>query len=423
MSALRPWTIPVAFVFLLGTPPPAPAQPVDTRDTAALAYKHFLKARQLEKEKKLDDARREAADAVRLAPKIAPYLAYRGHLENRCGNPADGARYGLEAVQLSPSDSLYKCIVMEGGYASMNDTLARAYAAEVLKAGPKKVDPRDVRFAEHILDILTVHRYKLEWTVDGRRLNVTEPRVRLMLPLPAKTPYQDRTYELTGALEQTLVSKNGDDALEVVMDSGALLTLTATVVVKPYNFSAVISKYRNSTVYPADVQPFLGKSHRIDPTHPRVARIASTLKARTPLATVKNVLRWLDANISYKARIGSKFNNFDVITEILDRKNTKCDGYSALFVGLCRAAGVPAREVWGFSKGGAEFVPPGHLCGHAWAEFYLSGAGWVVLEPQEISDLGHAQIDRVEMVRQDPDVGLADRRELVFLPPKYTELK
>lgn len=53
---------------------------------------------------------------------------------------------------------------------------------------------------------------------------------------------------------------------------------------------------------------------------------------------------------------------------------------STLFVGLARAAGIPARTVLGFLVPAG--VPDGYLTRHhTWAEFWLSGFGWVPVDP------------------------------------------
>jgi tetratricopeptide (TPR) repeat protein len=409
----------VLFLLILLTIPAAAQSP----DAGESARQHIRKAKELEKDKKLNEARQEAARAVLLAPKNDSYHAYYGYLENRYGNPAEGLRLGLDAVRLNPAVSWYAVVVMEGAYGSMDDALAREYASKLLKAKPKEVDPNAVEFAGHIVDILSVHRYRLEWTVDPRLQTWTAKRTRLILPLPAKTPYQEYTYEVKGALEQKPVSQGGEDAVDVIVDDKTPVTLTATLQVMPFNYRSFLAKNKSFAPLTEEARQYLGKSDRIDPTNPRVKRIAASLKANTPVATVKNALRWLEANITYKLKNGSEFNEFKTLDEILDRRHTKCDGYSALFVALCRAAGVPAREVEGFAKGGPEFARPGCLAGHMWAEFYLAGGGWIVVEPQRIRDLGHIQIDRFEMRRQDAASGGVNHKGLWCVEPKYTELK
>lgn len=62
-----------------------------------------------------------------------------------------------------------------------------------------------------------------------------------------------------------------------------------------------------------------------------------------------------------------------------------CEHYASSFVFLMRAAGVPARVVTGYQ--GGELNPMGHYLivrgrdAHAWAEVWLTGRGWVRIDP------------------------------------------
>ena len=53
---------------------------------------------------------------------------------------------------------------------------------------------------------------------------------------------------------------------------------------------------------------------------------------------------------------------------------------------LCRAAGVPAREIFGLRLGKQ---PTQDVTGwqHCWAEFYLPGYGWVPVDPADVREL------------------------------------
>jgi transglutaminase-like putative cysteine protease len=89
----------------------------------------------------------------------------------------------------------------------------------------------------------------------------------------------------------------------------------------------------------------------------------------------------------------------------------QCDHFSALFVALCRAAGIPARGVLGMvgwgpwvtekdatlrSKHHTELSPDGlaaarlygPFLGHIWAEFYLPEYGWIPVDPT-FGEFGH----------------------------------
>ncbi len=65
---------------------------------------------------------------------------------------------------------------------------------------------------------------------------------------------------------------------------------------------------------------------------------------------------------------------------LLDRRRGKCADIHSVFVALLKAAGIPAREVFGLRLGGENRVD---ITGwqHCWAEFYVPGSGWVVADP------------------------------------------
>ncbi len=62
-------------------------------------------------------------------------------------------------------------------------------------------------------------------------------------------------------------------------------------------------------------------------------------------------------------------------TALLTTGEGECGDYSALFVALSRARGIPARPVVGYwAISGLEQT-------HVWAEFYIEGLGWIPVDP------------------------------------------
>lgn len=61
----------------------------------------------------------------------------------------------------------------------------------------------------------------------------------------------------------------------------------------------------------------------------------------------------------------------------------KCADISAVYVSIARAAGVPARDVYGIRLSDPE---TGDITGgfHCWAEFYLPGTGWIPVDPADV---------------------------------------
>jgi transglutaminase-like putative cysteine protease len=68
---------------------------------------------------------------------------------------------------------------------------------------------------------------------------------------------------------------------------------------------------------------------------------------------------------------------------LLTNPGGKCTDIHSVFVALARAAGVPAREIFGIRLGkkDSEDITQWQ---HCWAEFYLPGYGWVPVDPADV---------------------------------------
>ncbi len=71
------------------------------------------------------------------------------------------------------------------------------------------------------------------------------------------------------------------------------------------------------------------------------------------------------------------------VCSLLANPGGKCADIHSVFVALARAAGVPAREVLGIRLG-KEDGQDVSTWQHCWAEFYLPGYGWVVVDPGDV---------------------------------------
>ncbi|GFO53747.1 hypothetical protein GMSM_07540 [Geomonas sp. Red276] len=71
------------------------------------------------------------------------------------------------------------------------------------------------------------------------------------------------------------------------------------------------------------------------------------------------------------------------VCELLKKPGGKCTDISSVYVALARAAGVPAREVFGIRLGkkAEEDITTWQ---HCWVEFFLPGKGWVVVDPADV---------------------------------------
>lgn len=110
------------------------------------------------------------------------------------------------------------------------------------------------------------------------------------------------------------------------------------------------------------------------------------------VAKVRAIYNWVVAN-SYREPKVRGCGTGD-IKAMLETGNLggKCADLNALFVGLCRAVGVPARDVYGLRLVPSEFGyrelggNPTNLKGaqHCRAEVWLQQYGWVAMDPADV---------------------------------------
>lgn len=89
---------------------------------------------------------------------------------------------------------------------------------------------------------------------------------------------------------------------------------------------------------------------------------------------------------------------------VLRNGRADCAGHANLFVALCRAIGIPARNVAGLLPPGNQFADgsffwstteEGGLGTHVWAELYLPSYGWVQCDPSNGTQFARIYQERV----------------------------
>jgi hypothetical protein len=115
----------------------------------------------------------------------------------------------------------------------------------------------------------------------------------------------------------------------------------------------------------------LGPTPRWPSDDPEIVALAQGIArdAVTVEEKAEAVLGWLlpGQNIEYRGKTGSRYG----VKKTLAQGHGHCWDFSDLFVTLCRAVDVPARQVLGWWYGRE---------GHVWAEFLSPGEGWVQVD-------------------------------------------
>ncbi|MCX2862768.1 transglutaminase domain-containing protein [Paucibacter sp. PLA-PC-4] len=124
----------------------------------------------------------------------------------------------------------------------------------------------------------------------------------------------------------------------------------------------------------------------------RKTALTATQGASTDLDKTRAIYSWLLANAHREPKVRG-CGTGDVRT-MLETGNLggKCADLNAVFVGLCRAVGVPARDVYGLRLVPSAFgyrelgANPTGLKGaqHCRAEVFLKQYGWVAMDPADV---------------------------------------
>ena len=118
------------------------------------------------------------------------------------------------------------------------------------------------------------------------------------------------------------------------------------------------------------------------PINGKIKKLAQEVTAgkKTPLEKARAIYNYTVSTLKYdKSGIG--WGRGDIYYAC-DIKRGNCSDFHAVFIGFCRAVGVPARFEIGFPL--PETRGQGEIAGyHCWSQFYLNTHGWIPVDCSE----------------------------------------
>ena len=128
-----------------------------------------------------------------------------------------------------------------------------------------------------------------------------------------------------------------------------------------------------------------------------------TKGAKTDTEKVQRIYEWIVANTYREPKV--RGCGVGDIKSMLETQNFggKCGDINGLFVGLVRAAGVPARDVYGIRLVPSAFGykelsgNPANLksAQHCRAEVYLRDQGWMAMDPADVGKVMRLETSRM----------------------------
>ena len=215
---------------------------------------------------------------------------------------------------------------------------------------------------------------------------------RLWIPLPQADAYQEvRSLHIDSPVWYSQGHETEYGNKFVVFKptaeqsaAGFDVTLRFTAVRREHKVAvdpAALQTVSASTSIDPNLQRYL-EPDKLVPLSGTIAELAKehTAGDTTAIQKARHIYDYVLATMRYD-KSGEGWGRGDAIWACTAKRGN-CTDFHSLFIGMMRSSGIPARFEIGFPlpEGKTEGDIPGY---HCWAEFYLSGVGWVPVDASE----------------------------------------
>ena len=238
---------------------------------------------------------------------------------------------------------------------------------------------------------LRERKFEFEYKATVKDIPAGAKRVELWIPVPHDDAFQKITgMEIVSPSPYEVhTSQYGNRVLHVSLGEARQQSLTVTMrftAVRREHVQARLqgASYHNSgEKLDADAAQWL-RPDRLVPLDEKIKgwarEVVEAAGARTELEKARAIYDHVVSTVKYD-KTGQGWGRGDIYYAC-DARRGNCTDFHAIFIGYCRAVGIPARFAVGFP------LPADRGAGavggyHCWAEFYLGGVGWVPVDASE----------------------------------------
>lgn len=251
------------------------------------------------------------------------------------------------------------------------------------------------------------------------RVDIAKPqgRTRVWLPIPSvNSDWQqsmESSYTSNGTARMEYDAQHGAKMLYVEFsESEAQPYVALTSRVQTRNRAQSWLQKNGEFESAADLQRWIQPT-RLLPLDGlvRTTALAATQGAKTDVEKAQKLYDWVVVNTYREPKVRG-CGEGDIKT-MLETGNLggKCADLNALFVGLCRAVGIPARDVYGLRVAPSAFgyreLGGNNMAAlkgaqHCRAEVYLAGYGWVGMDPADVAKVMRMETTEWIKTTQNP---------------------
>jgi len=211
-------------------------------------------------------------------------------------------------------------------------------------------------------------------------------RISFVVVLPENIPDRQRILSAHYSPKPTRIfHKNGNRYAEfafVEPKERARVRIRIKAELFGYDLLTAMKKRNSGPLEEEELADFLIQERYIEKDHDLIKEIADGIEGRTETELVSNIYDYVIDHMEYANPSRSSRG----AVAALERGKGDCTEYADLFVAVCRAKGIPARVVTGYTVRFDAESPK-----HNWVEVYLQQYGWVPFDPST-GDIEHPVI-------------------------------
>ncbi len=264
--------------------------------------------------------------------------------------------------------------------------------------------------------------FEVTYTASLESLPADAERVEVWIPYPQSDGSQQIEVEGVTSPYPTQIETEpslGNEMIHLEVDHPDRSSFDVTQTFRVTRTEKIRKDFAKAMPHHGDLPPEVArwlKPDKLVPLDERIRRLSAdvTEGATTDLEKARKIYDYVVSTMSYD-KSGTGWGHGDIYWAC-DMKRGNCTDFHALFTGLARAAGIPARFEIGLpipaDRGSGEIG--GY---HCWAEFYLDGYGWVPIDASEAKK----HLDEKDYffgAHDENRVQLSIGRDLTLAPPQ-----
>lgn len=214
-------------------------------------------------------------------------------------------------------------------------------------------------------------------------------KVDIWIPVPHDSPFQQiKDLVINSPYPYQLdTARYGNRVLHLRLTEPPKAAFTIDMQFTAARKEHIQGQLRTRTPTPPTAEPGLDRwlqADRLVPIDGKIRQwaqaVVDSVGAKTDLQKAQAIYNHVIATVKYD-KTGTGWGRGDIYYAC-DARRGNCTDFHAIFIGYCRALGIPARFAIGFSL--PTDRPAGQVSGyHCWAEFYSKGIGWVPIDASE----------------------------------------